>query len=235
MIVVDFTKIRPMFGGKLTQEQVDNINLINSTYLTEAPAENVQELAYILGTTKWETAHIMEPVVERGGVAYFKKYDAGTKIGKRLGNTLKGDGYKFRGRGFVQLTGRRNYKLVSDNFKVDLLANPDMALEPALSAKILVRGMLKGWFTGKALKDYVDNKDESDAEELREFINARRTVNGEDRAKEIGQIALKFEKALSVSAAKAPEPIVPATPSDDTPWWLRLITAVLKALGVYRG
>ncbi len=50
------------------------------------------QCAYVLATAYHETAHTMKPIYERGGKAYFNKYDAGTAIGKRLGNTVKGDG-----------------------------------------------------------------------------------------------------------------------------------------------
>lgn len=57
----------------------------------------------------------------------------------RMGNGSEssGDGYKYRGRGFIQLTGKNNYKLISDYFGEDFVNNPDKLLEPmwcALSA-----------------------------------------------------------------------------------------------------
>lgn len=59
--------------------------------------------------------------------------------GSRMGNgdELSGDGYKYRGRGFIQLTGKNNYKSISDYFEEDFINNPDKLLEPvwcALSA-----------------------------------------------------------------------------------------------------
>lgn len=224
MIEIDFSKIRPMFGGHLTQAQVDNIERIVKVY--QQYDTNTQRLAYVLGTAKWETAHTMEPVVERGGPSYFKKYDKGTKLGAVLGNTLAGDGYKFRGRGFVQLTGRYNYSKVGKLIGVDLVANPDRALNPDIAARILVEGMLDGWFTGKSLKQYVDTVD---GNERQEFVNARRTVNGEDRAAEIADIALKFEVALAKSSP-APSVVSP-TPSPTAPalqgnWLVELVKAL---------
>lgn len=56
----------------------------------------------------------------------------------RLGNTRPDDGYSFRGRGFIQLTGRANYaRYGTAIWRLDeLLANPDMANDPAVSAEL---------------------------------------------------------------------------------------------------
>ena len=58
---------------------------------------------------------------------------------KSLGNTQAGDGYRYRGRGFIQLTGRANYKAMSDRIAikgVDLIVEPDRAAEPDIAARI---------------------------------------------------------------------------------------------------
>jgi hypothetical protein len=69
--------------------------------------------------------------------SYFEsKYGAGTAIGKKLGNTQPGDGYKFRGRGFIQLTGRSNYSRYGQRINVDLLLSPDQALTTYNAARI---------------------------------------------------------------------------------------------------
>lgn len=75
-----------------------------------------------------------KPVTEYGAVAYFKRYEGR----KDLGNTQPGDGYKYRGRGYVQITGRANYDSYGKIIGVDLVNNPDLALDPDIAAKILV-------------------------------------------------------------------------------------------------
>ena len=69
----------------------------------------------------------------------FGLYDAGTEIGKRLGNTQPGDGETYRGRGFIQLTGRENYRRIGQAIGIGdaLEENPDRANQPELAAKIL--------------------------------------------------------------------------------------------------
>jgi len=59
---------------------------------------------------------------ELGDDAYFKKYEGR----KTLGNTQPGDGIKFKGRGFIQLTGRANYEKFSKFCGEDCVTNPDL-------------------------------------------------------------------------------------------------------------
>jgi predicted chitinase len=68
--------------------------------------------------------------------------------GGRMGNRNPGDGYKYRGRGFIQLTGFDNYKAASKATGVDYINNPDLAMEPEGAAKLAV------WFW----KTYVGTK-----------------------------------------------------------------------------
>jgi len=61
-------------------------------------------------------------LTELGDKAYFNKYENRLD----LGNTQKGDGYKFRGRGYIQVTGRANYTELSKDTKIDFISNPDI-------------------------------------------------------------------------------------------------------------
>ncbi len=194
---IDFDKVRPLFGGKLTQKQVDGINVIVSKF-NEIGDGDIRHLAYLIATAKHETAHTMQPIYERGPKPYFDKYEPGTKLGKALGNTVKGDGYRYRGAGYVQLTGRDNYR------KFGIVDQPEAALEPAAAARILIHGCLKGMFTGKKLGDYT------------RFYDMRRVVNGTDKATEIATIAEGFLAALTEKAKEAPAPI-PATTIGEQP------------------
>jgi hypothetical protein len=107
-----------------------------------------------------------------------------------LGNTKPGDGPRFKGRGFVQITGRRNYRIWSDKLGINLIDNPEKAALPEIAAIILVRGMRDGSFTGVGLSDFI-------AGDRRDFFNARRIVNALDRADDIAQIAKYYFKAIT--------------------------------------
>ncbi|BCL74375.1 hypothetical protein JHS3_01110 [Jeongeupia sp. HS-3] len=67
----------------------------------------------------------------------FSAYDPGTGPGKRLGNTVSGDGARFKGRGYVQLTGRDNYTRFGQQLGIDLVGQPDLANAPEVAASLL--------------------------------------------------------------------------------------------------
>lgn len=184
-----YDKIRPLFGGKLAQSQVDGMEaLITGTGFSK------KQLAYTLATAFHETAKTMQPISEYGQKSYFDKYEPGTKLGKQLGNTKKGDGYKFRGRGFVMLTGRANYEYAGRATGMDTLNNPDQVMELGAALEITTRGMKEGWFTGKKLDDYI-NKEKTD------YVNARKIINGLDKAQMIADYAFMFEQALTAAGS----------------------------------
>lgn len=198
-----------LFGGHLTAGQVDGCTVI----IDEAERRKIDGrwLAYMLATTKLETAHRMQPITEYGSRSYFDKYEPGTDIGKKLGNTLPGDGYKFRGRGFVQITGRRNYQTFSRRLGVDLVATPDLALRSHIAVKILFDGMIDGVFTGKKLADYISGA-------ACDYEGARRIVNGTDRAALIANYAHAFEAALRQAEKPGTVPPPPdVEPAPETP------------------
>jgi predicted chitinase len=74
------------------------------------------------------------PIRERGGPGYFAKHYEGRAD---LGNTEPGDGARFYGRGYIQITGRSNYREYGREIGVDLVGTPDLALDPSIGAEIL--------------------------------------------------------------------------------------------------
>ena len=109
--------------------------------------------AYALATAWHETAHSMQPIHEFGGPNYFfRRYDPqgqNPRLARQLGNTQPGDGVKFAGRGYVQLTGRANYAKAGVKLGVDLIGKPDLALDQAIGGNAEQPGAF-GIRTGKA-------------------------------------------------------------------------------------
>ena len=201
-----FKAVRPRpFGGRFHQQQVDGLNTLLEVWERYHARHDIRWLAYCLATAFHETGGTMQPIRERGPRHYFRKYEPGTRRGRQLGNTRPGDGWRYRGRGFVQLTGRRNYALASRKLGIDLLTDPELAREPEVAAHILFRGMIEGWFTGKKLADYIRPRQQA------RYVAARRVVNGLDRARRIARHAVAFERALR--AALVPEPLAEAPPT----------------------
>lgn len=168
-------------------------DLLRAIEADECCAVQVNIAAYLLATTKHETAYTFMPIVERGPRGYFDKYEAGTTIGQRLGNTEPGDGFRYRGRGYVQITGRSNYQRLGRALGVDLVSEPERALEPGLAYKIMTVGLSRGLFTGRKLSEYL-NAEGSD------YVQARRCVNLLDKAELIAGYAQQFERVLTRSA-----------------------------------
>lgn len=163
-----------LFYGKLSQAVVDALNYLVGK--CEDAGFTYPETAYALATTYHETAHTMEPIKERGSVAYLKskKY------------------YPYIGYGYVQITWRDNYLRVGKLIGKDLVSNPSLALDPDIAASIMTGGMLNGWFTGLGFRKGrpVTRYDRN------AYIRARKIINGSDRAEAIADYAMIFEKAL---------------------------------------
>ena len=87
-----------------------------------------------------ETGWKFIPIKEFGGDSYFTRMYEGRRD---LGNIVQGDGPRFAGRGFVQITGRANYQDYGHKIGVDLLDDPDKALQPNVSAMILATFFLE--------------------------------------------------------------------------------------------
>ena len=100
------------------------------------------------------------------GGSPFDLYDAGTSKGRILGNTEHGDGPRFKGRGYIQLTGRDNYRRVGNQISVDLIAQPSSANDPATAGLILAQ-FLKN--AEAATRRALANND---------LLKARKLVNG---------------------------------------------------------
>ena len=129
-------------------------------------------------------------------------YGPQSRTGRALGNTQAGDGYKFRGRGFIQLTGRANYQRYSDLIKQPaVMDNPDLALEPAVSALLTVayiKDRYKGGGFSSLLRCVGNNT--PDIEETKTRYYEEFKASGE------------FDAGKGAPAPSAPvDPVVPST------------------------
>jgi predicted chitinase len=133
------------------------------------------QIAYILATVEHETGDTFKPVSE---AYWLKNHEDWLKHNHP-------EYYPYYGRGFVQLTWDYNYKKYSKILGIDLVNHPEKALEPNIALSILVDGFKNGGFSGKKIEDYI-NENKSD------FINARRCINGVDKATHIADLAKKY-------------------------------------------
>ena len=122
---------RDIFHGHLTQAQVDGMNFILDTW-DKSAFTDFRWLAYMLGTAYHETAATMQPIKEYGSVAYFTRmYDVRGRrpdTARRMGNTKPGDGAKYCGRGYVQLTWKSNYDRAGHLLGIDLVSHQPLTV-----------------------------------------------------------------------------------------------------------
>jgi hypothetical protein len=159
-----FAVVRENFG-KLSQGQVDGFQSILAKF-------NEHDLdarwrAYMLATAWHETARTMKPVSEYGSQRYLRSKPY----------------WPYFGRGYVQLTWRRNYE------KYGIELTPERALEPEMAAHIMIDGMVKGVFTGHKLTEYFNTTRNN-------TIGARHVINGSNKALKIAGYHDIFFRAL---------------------------------------
>lgn len=185
----DWDKLRSHFG-RLKQSQVDGFNsVLDAINQYGSPANKPAYVAYMLATAWHETASTMQPIAEYGkgkGRPYGKRFDV---HGGRYSDSLP----IYYGRGYVQLTWLTNYVFMKKRLGVDFVNNPELALNPKHAADIMIIGMLEGSFTGKSLQKYITYG------LYFEFVNARRIINGTDKATLIAQYAVKFLDSLTLT------------------------------------
>jgi putative chitinase len=205
---------KDLFRGNLTQSQVDGMNYLLEVWEQHFEAANPRDgtrwLAYALATFFHETAEQMIPLEE---------YGKGS--GKSYGKPTGPHNQAYYGRGHVQLTWEDNYKkgqkFLKERYGVDANIHPEAhkMLHPQTSALVSYDGMVNGWFTGVGLPKYFNAT-------VEDPVNARRIVNGTDKASTIAGYYWKFKNALKqVPAAtvmvEAELPGLPAAPAMPEP------------------
>ena len=176
-----------LFYGVLSQRQVDGMNYLLDVWEARFAERDMRWLAYAFATVHHETAFMMVPLEEYG-----------KGQGKPYGAPAGPHGECYYGRGHVQLTWEDNYikgeQALAENYglNVPMHQYPHRMLEDETSALILYDGMIEGWFTGLGLNSFF-NADVEDP------VNARKIVNGLDKADLIADYYFKFKAALDMS------------------------------------
>ncbi|MCA9995167.1 MAG: hypothetical protein KDE56_05435, partial [Anaerolineales bacterium] len=153
--------------SRLSQNEIaSNISLILEK--GESYDLTASQMAYVLTTAQAETHMGFWMYEAIGEETANKKYGPGSPNSTILGNTQPGDGYKYRGRGFVQLTGRANYTARG------YAENPDAVADPAVAVHLLLG------ITTSRLDGYTDENGHVD------YYNARDLVNGDKDDKKFG-------------------------------------------------
>ena len=168
-----------LFNGNMKQTQKDGMTAILDEWDTNYGSTDIRYLAYMFATVFHETAKTMQPIAEYGKGA-----------GRAYGTPDPETGQTYYGRGFVQLTWKTNYAKFGQLLGVDLVNNPDLAMDMPTATKVMFIGMTKGLFTGVALSNYFNDT-------KADWVNARKIINGLDSADLIAGYGTTFFSALA--------------------------------------
>jgi len=209
-----------IFGTSLKQSQTDGVIAI----LDAGRDLPLSWMAYTLATAYGETGGRMQPITENmnytSAVRIEQVFSSRRRKGipgsalarnpQKLANTVyadilgnggpaSGDGWRYRGHGLVQLTGKDNFRRMGDRIGVDLVAHPERALEPDIAAKALIAGVRDGIYTGKKASDYLPREG---AAIRAQFRQSRRIINGTFEADKYAGYAMAFQDALEAGGYK---------------------------------
>lgn len=179
------------------------INGIRKYFIDGSGGCDIPKISYMLATARvecydWINGVFFGPRAE--GISYEKAeidYGVGqtarrADYARKMGNAADGDGFKYRGRGLVQITWKGKYSTFESLLNVPLVDHPEMACEWDVALRIMVIGMTQGTFTGSSLKDFIN-------ESTTNYHDARQIINGFDKADIIAGYAKKFEEILKES------------------------------------
>lgn len=125
---IDQATLRTIAGAPINRNIADGIIKHLSAIVKEFEINTELRLAHFLAQLAHESDHFRTFEEYASGRAYEGRRD--------LGNTQRGDGQRFKGRGPIQVTGRFNYKKYGDKLGVDLIDNPELAATPLIGMRI---------------------------------------------------------------------------------------------------
>lgn len=206
---VFFDNIRSSLFGSLNLTQVQGIEAVLNQWDKTGQTDE-RWLAYQLATAYHETGGKFAPVVENLSYSAKRLMEVWPKrfptltiatqyahnpqklanrvYGSRNGNTGPDDGWRYRGRGLVQITFKDNYA------KYGLADTPEKATEIDTAAFILVDGTINGKFTGLALRNFFDHDTDN-------AVGARQIINPDSNGDEVAAHHRKFLDALRKAGA----------------------------------
>jgi putative chitinase len=173
-----FDRIQTELHRTFQSRQIKTLDRIFDYWEQNHREKDDRMLAYILSTIDYESAGSLMPLEEFGK-------GAGQEWGQ-----VDEKGNAYYGRGFLQITRKEAYEKISSEVGIDLVSNPNLALDLDVSIKIAVEGMLDGWFTGKSLANYFNKTTE-------DWVGARKIVNGLNKSVIIAAHARQFYSAIS--------------------------------------
>jgi len=131
-----------------------------------APHLNAAMAEANIDTPQRQAMFIAQLAHESGGFHYMEEIASGAAYEGRadLGNTQPGDGERYKGRGYIQVTGRHNYTEAGRALGLDLVNNPELAAQPENAARIAA------W--------YWQSRDINAAADAGDFTQVTRLING---------------------------------------------------------
>ena len=191
------------FGTNLPNWSGGTADQTRDAIMAEAQRQNVMldtQVAYLLATCQHECG--FRPI--REGQFGAHPAQGSEPFRRRLSY------YPYFGRGYVQLTHKRNYAAYGLRLAIPLVEDPDLAMEPDVALFVLVHGVTNGSF-GTAMTHFINAR-------RTDFVGARGSVNGADRAQHIAQIAQtwltwlranqpnRFQRGFQAPAPRRPHP-----------------------------
>jgi predicted chitinase len=229
-----FRRYRLEFGKIGSQNKVKRIEfLLRQLESDNAINKHIFDMSYLMATIHHEVGGTYKPIREWG-----------RGRGKRYGIPDKKTGEVYYGRGFVQLTWASNYKKMSvelKRYKYSVYSReithflyyfPDKVLQPKCAYDIISLGLRRGYFTGRTLAHYRSTND---------YVNARRIVNGTDKAKLIATYARRFHRCFKFSIIIPEAKVTKLSKEMDKnvyehkeKWYIKLLRFIKKLLGAMK-
>lgn len=164
--------------GKLGDKARSDLKILLAMMTADDKLTDIRHAAYMLATVMHECNRTWAPIEEYG-----------KGKGRPYGRIEPRTGHVYYGRGYVQITWADNYQRLGRAIGVDLYREPDKALNYDTAYLIMSYGMRRGAFTGVRLTRYIHD-------DVCDYVNARRIINGDDRAATIADYARELERML---------------------------------------